>query len=86
MIKLSGNRVMVLRDQTQEQTDGGIFLLKKSQKTKQTGTVIAVGETANQSLKDKSVVFDPNCGTRFDHEGVEYLLIYQSDIWAKFKN
>ncbi len=79
-MNLLGNRVLVLREPMQEKTDSGIYLPEQSQKKRQKGKVIKVGSTANKTLEAKTVIFDPNCGTPFNYENVEHLIMFESDI------
>lgn len=84
MVTLFGNRIEIKRDEKEKETKSGIILMGKSQKEKQTGTVLAVGTSADPKLLGQKVFFDPNCGTRFDEDNVGYL--FQSDIWGIIKN
>lgn len=84
-MRLLETRVLVLRKGQKDKTDGGIYIPEQSQEKRQSGKVVLVGEKADQSLLGKSIIFDPNCGSKLDYDGKEHLLIFESDIWSKNK-
>lgn len=81
-MKLTGNRIIVLRNGQQTKTDSGIFLPEQSQKKRITGQVVYIGETVEETYLDRQVLFDPIAGEPFPIDGVEHLLLFKSDIRA----
>lgn len=86
MTKFLGNRILVAREASKTQTDSGIYLLERSVKPKNIGTIEIVGTTVDESLKGKKIIFDPNCGTNIIHEKKRYIMMFKSDIWGTIKN
>ena len=84
------DRVILLPEKKQEQTSSGIFLTNVSEEKSQIGTVISVGDgglvdgkevVMRVKPKDR-VLYSKFAGTEIKIDGVEYLVIKQTDILA----
>jgi len=90
-LKPLGERVVVKPSEAEEKTEGGIILPNTAQEKPQKGEVVAAGpgkksdsgETIPMEVKkgDK-VIYGKYSGTEFTFEGVEYLIMRESDILA----
>ncbi len=88
-LKPLADRVVVKPSEAEEQTEGGIILPDTAKEKPQKGDVVAVGpgkksdtgETIPMEVKkgDK-VIYGKYSGTEFTFEGVEYLIMRESDI------
>lgn len=87
-----GDRVYVLPDPKVEQTSSGIIIPELSQTTNIQGTIVAKGEgmyaihtgvliPMQTKLGDK-VVYSEYIGNATTIEGVEYLIMKETDIFA----
>ena len=90
MIKPLGDRVLVKMVEAQATTKSGIILNASSQEKPQVAEVVAVGpggmidgEKIEMQVKvgDK-VITGKYSGTEVKYEGVEYLIVRQSDVLA----
>ncbi len=90
MIKPLGDRVVLKRLEAEETTKSGIVLTGASKEKPQEAEVIAVGpggfvdgNKVEMEVKvgDK-VLFSKYAGTEVKHEGVEVIVVKQSDILA----
>lgn len=90
MIKPLGDRVLVKMVEAQATTKSGIILNASSQEKPQIAEVVAVGpggmidgEKIEMQVKvgDK-VITGKYSGTEVKYEGVEYLIVRQSDVLA----
>ena len=90
MIKPLGDRVLVKMVEAEQTTKSGIILNAGSQEKPQIAEVVAVGpggmidgEKIKMEVKvgDK-VITGKYSGTEVKYEGVEYLIVRQSDVLA----
>lgn len=90
MIKPLGDRVLVKMVEAEQTTKSGIILNTGSQEKPQIAEVVAVGpggmidgEKIEMQVKigDK-VITGKYSGTEVKYEGVEYLIVRQSDVLA----
>ncbi|GBD11376.1 10 kDa chaperonin [bacterium HR23] len=89
-----GDRVVVRPIEREEVTKSGIVLPETAKEKPQEGEVIAVGPgrltddgkriPMELAVGDR-VLFAKYAGTEFKEDGVEYLIIRESDILAKIK-
>ncbi|MCX7936015.1 MAG: co-chaperone GroES [Planctomycetota bacterium] len=86
------DRVVVKRLEAEEKTSGGIILPDNAKEKPQRGEVIAVGpgklldngQRATPDVKVGDIIlFGKYSGTEVKVEGVEYLILRESDILAK---
>lgn len=87
-VKLSplGDRVLVKPDAAEEKTASGIYIPDTAKEKPQRGEVIAVGPgKKDEPLTVKSgdkVLYGKYAGTEITIEGVDYLIMRESDIYA----
>ncbi len=86
-----GNRVLLIPEQAEEKTAGGIFLPDTAKEKPQKGSIVAVGagsvkdngERAPMELKvGDNVLYGKYSGTEITYEGENYLIMQESDIMA----
>jgi chaperonin GroES len=89
-IKPLSDRVVVRPSDPNEKTRGGIYIPPTTKEKSQVGEVVAVGvgKTENGikigmevSVGDK-VIFDRYLGSSITVDGIEYLIIHESDVMA----
>jgi len=90
MIKPIGDRVIIKVVEREEKTASGLFLPDTAKEKPQEGEVVAVG--TGKLVGDKIVALDVNAGerviyskyagTEVKYDGVEYLILRESDILA----
>lgn len=90
-IRPLGSKVLIERMEAEEVTAGGIVLPDAAREKPQKGTVIAVGDgkllddgtrAKSQVKAGLKVLFSSYAGTEIKFDGVEYLLMDESDILA----
>lgn len=86
MIKPINDKILVKRDKSKEQTDGGIFIPETSQEKTQEGVVIAISDTQEFSVKPLDLIlFNRYAGTDITIEDEEYIMLGEDDILAVLK-
>ena len=96
-IEPCGHRVIVKPDPVEEISKGGIVVSvgdkkEREQAAQTTGVIVAIGPTAWQAFDDGKpwaavgdrVFYAKYGGWKFDHEGVEYRLLNDEDVTARF--
>ena len=85
-IKPLSDRVLVLPNPAEEKTAGGLFIPDTAKVKPLMGKVVAVGPgTADVKMEVKEgdqVLYGKYAGTEISFEGVDYLIMKQSDIMA----
>jgi chaperonin GroES len=91
MIKPIGDRVVIKVVEREEKTASGLFLPDTAKEKPQEGEVVAVG--TGKLVGDKivaldvavgdRVIYSKYAGTEVKYQGVEYLILRESDILAK---
>ena len=86
-IKPLADRVLVQPSSAETKTASGIIIPDSAQEKPQKGKVIAVGPGTKEnpiSLKigDK-ILYGKYSGTELKHDGIDYLIMKESDILAK---
>ena len=85
-IKPLSARVWVLPNPAEEKTAGGLFIPDTAKEKPLMGKVVAVGPgTADVKMEVKEgdqVLYGKYSGTEISFEGVDYLIMKQSDIMA----
>ena len=87
-IKPLGDRVLVQAEAAEEKTSSGLYIPDTAKEKPQQGTVIAVGagkvENGNKIdmtvKKGDKVLYGKYAGTEVSFDGVEYLIMRESDI------
>ena len=90
MIKPLADRVLIKMMEGEEKTESGIILSSGSQEKPQIAEVLAVGEgqvvdgkkEEMYVRKGDKVVVSKYAGTEIKYEGIEYIIVKQSDILA----
>lgn len=85
-IKPIADRVVVEAAPAEEKTAGGIIIPDTAKEKPQKGKVVAVGngkkdEPMTVKVGD-TVLYGKYAGTELSYEGVEYLIMRESDIYA----
>ena len=85
-IKPLSDRVLVLPNPAEEKTAGGLFIPDTAKEKPLMGKVVAVGPgTADVKTEVKegdNVLYGKYAGTEINVDGVDYLIMKQSDILA----
>jgi chaperonin GroES len=85
-VKPLADRVLVQPQEAEEKTESGIIIPDTAKEKPQRGTVVAVGKgTKDEEMEVKegdTVLYGKYAGTELKIEGVEYLMMRQSDILA----
>ncbi|WP_395537839.1 co-chaperone GroES [Lactiplantibacillus pentosus] len=90
MLKPLGDRV-ILQQEEEEQTIGGIVIANNAKEKPQSGKVVAVndgrvldnGTKVDPSVKvGDQVLFDKYAGTEVKYQGDKYLVLHEKDIVA----
>ncbi len=83
-----GARVLVRPLEGEEKTSGGILLPETAREKPQQGIIEAVGDeeemTTDLKVGDR-VIFPKYTGTEIKLDGVDYLIMDESDILARIK-
>jgi chaperonin GroES len=85
-IKPLADRVLVEPAAAETKTSSGIIIPDTAKEKPQKGTIVAVGKGTKDnpitvSVGD-SVLYGKYAGTELQHEGVDYLIMKESDILA----
>lgn len=85
-IKPIADRVVVEAAPAEEKTASGIYIPDTAKEKPQRGTVVAVGDgKKDEPLTVKvgdEVLYGKYAGTEITHDGKEYLIMRESDIYA----
>jgi len=85
-IKPLEDRVLVLPVKAEERTASGLIIPDSAKEKPQKGTIIAVGpgnkEVEMQVKVGDVVLYGKYAGTELSSEGVDYLIMRQSDLLA----
>ena len=90
MIKPVADRILIKMEEGEETTKSGIILSASAKEKPQIAKVIAVGPGGNidgnnveMYIKEgQKVIVSKYSGTEVKYEGVEYIIVRQSDILA----
>jgi chaperonin GroES len=85
-IKPLSDRVLIEPAQAEEKTAGGIIIPDTAKEKPQRGSVVAIGpgkkdEPMTVKVGD-NVLYSKYAGTELSHEGINYLIMRESDIVA----
>ncbi len=85
-IKPLGDRVLILANPAEEKTASGIYIPDTAKEKPQKGKVVAVGEgkkdePINVKVGD-TVLYGKYAGTELAHDGTDYLIMREADIFA----
>jgi chaperonin GroES len=80
------DRVLIQAAPAEEKTASGIYIPDTAKEKPQKGKVIAVGEGKKDEpltvKKGDSVLYGKYSGTELSHDGVDYLIMREADIFA----
>lgn len=76
----TGARVMLMKDEAPDVTEGGIVLPDNAREQPLTARVIAVGEKVETLRKGDEVIFASFAGTVFTIDGREVIVVDEEDI------
>ena len=90
MIKPLADRVLIKMIEAEETTKSGIILASNAKEKPQIAEVLAVGPGGNVEGKEiemnikvgDKVIVSKYSGTEIKYEGVEYIIVKQSDVLA----
>lgn len=74
MTIIPGNRILIQPDATIDKLPSGIFLPQTAVQKPNTGTIVNVGDKADQSLIGKSIMYNPI--TAINIEGKHLISVY----------
>lgn len=85
-IKPLSDRVLILPNPAEEKTAGGLFIPDTAKEKPLAGKVVAVGPgTSEVTMEVKvgdTVLYGKYAGTELHADGIDYLIMRQSDILA----
>ncbi len=82
-VKPLGSRVLLKVSMGEEKSSGGIFIPASAQEKTQEGTIIAVGDSDEITVKaNDKVIYDKYAGTQIKLDGDEHLIVKIDDIIA----
>ena len=85
-VKPLSDRVLVLPNPAEEKTAGGLFIPDTAKEKPLTGKVVAAGpgtaEVKMEVAVGDTVLYGKYAGTEIHIDGVDYLIMKQSDIMA----
>ncbi|MCK4906860.1 MAG: co-chaperone GroES [Spirochaetes bacterium] len=81
-----GDRVLIKISESDSKTKGGLYIPDTAKEKTQEGSVIAVGESEDISVKVNDVVlYDKYAGTNIKIDGDEHLIVKNDDLIAIVK-
>jgi len=80
-VSISGDKVLVLPDETKSISDGGIIIPNSAKEKPIMGTVVSSGPRC-ESKEGNRVWFGFSSGTELEINKVKYLLMAETDILA----
>ena len=82
-VKPLGSRVLIKIQEAETKTKAGLYIPDTAQEKTQTGTVVAVGEDENISVKaGHKVMYDKYAGSSVKIDGEDHLIVKNEDIIA----
>ncbi len=90
-VKPLGNRVLIKAKESEEKTQGGIYIPQTAQEKTQSGIVVAVGPgrkndkgelIAVEVKPGDEIIYDKYAGTQLKIDGADHLVISSDDILA----
>ncbi len=82
-VKPLGSRVLLKVLMGEEKSAGGIYIPPAAQEKTQEGTVLAIGESDEITVKvNDKVIYDKYAGTQLKLDGEDHLVVKMDDIIA----
>lgn len=85
MIKPIKNRVLVLRDEHEEKTEGGIIIPGKKEVPTGTGIVVAIGNEVDVVEVGQKVLFRKTDGHDLKVDGKEHVVLTDENLMGVFQ-
>ncbi len=86
MIRPLSDRVLVLPNPAEEKTAGGLYIPETAKEKPLAGKVVAVGvgtkDVTMEVKEGDTVLYGKYAGTEVSYDGIDYLIMKQSDILA----
>lgn len=76
------DRLFVIRDETQDQTSGGVYIPETEKEKPNKGIVIAVGADCKFAFRGQRIVFGQHHGVDIYLDGMEITILRENDIYA----
>lgn len=76
------DRLFVIRDETQDQTAGGVYIPETEKEKPNKGIVIAVGADCKFAFRGQRIVFGQHHGVDIYLDGMEITILRENDIYA----
>jgi chaperonin GroES len=77
------DKVLILIDESEAVTKGGIIIPAKAQGTPQWGRAIAIGNNVTPSLENAKVFIGKHSGYHYQAGGRDYVLVKENEILAR---
>ena len=77
--------VVAQQEDAQAKTASGLYLMDKSQEKPKIAKVLAVGSAVKEIKVGDRVIYGGYSTTEVKHDGVEYLLVKEENIYATVK-
>jgi chaperonin GroES len=78
--------VLVKTGKSEEKSTGGIIIPDSAREKPNEGEVVAISAAAAEQISlGDIVIYKEFSGTKFDHEGEDYLFIQESEILGKYE-
>jgi chaperonin GroES len=82
-LKVLDSKIAICPIEAAEQTSGGIIIPEGFNSTICYGKIIAMGDWADRELRTGHIIiYKPDSGTSFKHEGKDVVVLNESDILA----
>jgi chaperonin GroES len=82
-IKPLADRVLIEPIAAETKTASGLYIPDNAKEKPSQGKVVAIGNDEDLTVKiGDTVIYGKFSGTKIDHEGVEYLIMPESEILA----
>lgn len=82
-IKPLADYVVAQQEKAQEKTAGGIYLPTQAQEQPKVAKVLSVGKDVKEIKAGDRIIYGGYSNTEVKHNGAEYLLIKEENIFAK---
>lgn len=83
-IRVLGDRVLVLRDDPEQKTAGGLFVPEQAQGKTTRGTVVGRGNKVEDVLLGDYVMFSRSAGVDLSYNGTDFLILREEDVIGVF--
>lgn len=75
-----GDRIAVIADKAEQQTESGLFIATKANDIADTGTVVAVGPKAVEFKENDKIIFVKSTGKEVKLDGVAYTMLLTEEV------